>query len=92
MKTYATLQILSTGYIQGSIPPEFSDDNKKPIDMCGTDSIVNLDGRKSIYNLQNDVRTQINKMRRSDIVKFRIVKAAQFLRNERIIYTSELLY
>ena len=92
METYAILQVLSTGYIQGTTPPKFSNDNKKPIDACGSDSIVRLDGRKSIYNLQNDVRTQINKTRRSDVVRFRIVKAAQFLRNERIIYTSELLY
>lgn len=33
MKTYAVLQVLSTGYIDGTIPPKFSDDNKKPIDM-----------------------------------------------------------
>ena len=92
MKTYAVLQVLSTGYISGTIPPQFNENNKQPIDMCGTDSIVNLDGRKSIYNLQDDVRTHINKIRRSDIVKFRIVKTNDFLRNERVIYTSENLF
>jgi len=92
MKTYAVLQVLSTGYINGTIPPQFNENNKQPIDMCGSDSIVNLDGRKSIYNLQNDVRTKINNMRRSDIVKFRIVKTNDFLRNERVIYTSENLF
>jgi len=92
MKTYAVLQVLSTGYIDGTIPPKFSEDNKKPIDMCGSDSIVNLDGRKSVYNLQNDVRLKIGKMKNSSIVKFRIVKTNEFLRNERVIYTSELLF
>ena len=92
MKTYAILQVLSTGYIQGSIPPQFSENNKKPIDACGSDAIVHLDGRKSIYNLQNDVRYHIDKMRRSDVVRFRIVKTNTFLKNERVIYNSELLF
>ncbi len=92
MKTYAILQVLSAGYIDGTIPPKFSDDNKKPIDMCGSDSIVNLDGRKNVYNLQNDVRLKIDKMRKSSIVKFRIVKTNEFLRNERVIYKSENLF
>ena len=92
METYAVLQVLSTGYINGTIPPQFSENNKKPIDMLGSDSIVRLDGRKNIYNLQNDVRERINNMRRSDIVKFRIVKAVDFLRIERTIFESELLF
>lgn len=92
MKTYAVLQVLSTGYIFGTIPPKFDENNKKPIDMCGSDSIVNLDGRKSVFNLKNDVLNTIKRKNINNVVSFRIVKTNDFLRNEKIIYKSELLF
>ena len=37
---------MSTGYIEGTIPPRF-DKPKKLIEACGTDSVLILDGRNS---------------------------------------------
>ena len=42
---YARLFHMSTGYVAGSIPPVFREDNRKPIPDCGSDSIVYIDGR-----------------------------------------------
>lgn len=51
MKHYIQLKSLSTGYIQGSVPPQFSKDNIKPIDSLGSDGIFYLDNRVSLSNM-----------------------------------------
>lgn len=38
----------STGYIAGTIPPQFSPEHVKPIPECGSDSVLHLDGRFSM--------------------------------------------
>ena len=53
MKHYIQFKSLSTGYIQGSIPPEFSKDNIKAIDKLGSDGIYYLDNRLSLQNMIN---------------------------------------
>lgn len=45
--TYAEFYHLSTGYIEGTIPPQFNDANRKPIPVCGSDSVLKMDGRFS---------------------------------------------
>lgn len=38
---------LSTGYVQGSIPPRFDPAHRRPIEVCGDRGIVRVDGRLS---------------------------------------------
>ena len=47
VKKYLQFVQLSTGYIAGTIPPRFSDEHKKPIDKCGSDGVMPIDGRFS---------------------------------------------
>lgn len=66
---YAQFQKLSTGY------PTFTEQNRKPIDMCGSDSVVYLDGRKTIRNLIEDVIKVYEKhSNKNSIIKFQIYK------------------
>jgi hypothetical protein len=51
MKHYIQFKTLSTGYIQGSIPPQFTKENVKPIDKLGSDGIYCLDNRLSLPNM-----------------------------------------
>jgi len=39
---------LSTGYVQGTIPPVFKKSARVPIPACGSDSIYFCDGRHSM--------------------------------------------
>lgn len=45
---YVQFFALSTGYIKGTIPPQFGE--KKPIEACGDRSVVILDMRRKIEN------------------------------------------
>lgn len=38
---------MSTGYVPGSIPPVFCENNRTPIEACGDRGIVRVDGRIS---------------------------------------------
>lgn len=49
---YATFYTMSTGYVEGSCPPEFDDNNRKPIEACGDRSIIIIDGRTTKTNAQ----------------------------------------
>ena len=42
---FAEFYHLSTGYIEGTIPPRFSPDHVKPIPACGDRSVLILDAR-----------------------------------------------
>ena len=53
MKHYIQFKTLSTGYIPNSIPPKFSEEYVKPIDMLGSDGIYYLDNRLSLDNMIN---------------------------------------
>lgn len=45
MKKVVRFYQMSTGYVSGSIPPKFEDSHKKPIEACGSDSVMYPDGR-----------------------------------------------
>ena len=47
---YAEFYHISTGYVAGTIPPQFSDTARKPIPACGSDSVLKIDGRLNAYN------------------------------------------
>lgn len=53
MKHYIQFKTLSTGYIEGTIPPQFSKDHVKPIDALGSDGIYYLDNRLKLSNMIN---------------------------------------
>ena len=48
---YAQFYSMSTGYVDGTIPPQFDDAHKKPIEACGDRSIVIIDARLSKENI-----------------------------------------
>lgn len=92
MKVYCQFKVLSTGYISGTIPPKFSEDNKKPIDLLGSDGVYILDGRKNVTSLIEDCTKRISKLRRNDIVCFEIIKSEEFTNNGKVIYKSNYLF
>ena len=92
MKVYCQFKVLSTGYISGTIPPQYNEDNKKPIDMLGSEGVYILDGRNSLSTLISDSILRKDKMRRTDIVGFEIIKSDNFLNEGKVIYKSELLF
>ena len=47
MKTFIQFYSLSTGYIQGTIPPKFDKAHQKPIEALGSDGVLFVDGRWS---------------------------------------------
>jgi hypothetical protein len=56
MKRFIQFYSVSTGYVQGTIPPVFKDSAKVPIPACGSDSICFIDGRLSLCNRVNLAR------------------------------------
>lgn len=89
MKHYIQFLTLSTGYISGTIPPQFSEDNKKPIDLLGSDGLYYLDNRLSLYNMINKgYEVYANHFKKNSIVGFKIVAYNNsILEKERIIKT-----
>ena len=71
MKHYIQFKTLSTGYIKGSIPPQFSNDCIKPIDKLGSDGVFYLDNRLSLNTMINKGIELCNK--RNNKVGFSIV-------------------
>jgi DNA repair exonuclease SbcCD ATPase subunit len=93
MKAYCQFQVLSTGYVPNSIPPQFKEDLKKPIDKLGSDGVYILDGRNSLNTMINDSIKRLNKINRNNhIVSFKIVKAERFSDNGRVIYQHKNLF
>lgn len=44
---YAQCYVLDTGYVPGTIPPDFTG-ARKPTEACGSDGVLVLDGRWSL--------------------------------------------
>ena len=74
---------MSTGYINGTIPPQFSEDNKKPIEGCGSDSVMLLDNRNSTNTMYYKCLSELKK--RSKFIGFKIVKCNSLLDKEYLI-------
>ena len=45
---FAQFWTMSTGYIPGTIPPEFG--TPSPIEACGSNAVLVIDGRLSLHN------------------------------------------
>jgi len=79
MKIYCQFKHLSTGYIEGTIPPQFSKMHVKPIDLLGSDGVMILDARKNIQNLITDCHERMSQLSKANyIVGFVIIRAQGF--------------
>ena len=91
MKVYAQFFVLSTGYVEGSVPPQFKKELRRPIEKCGSDGVHILDGRKNIHNLVLDARQQLKRITQNKqpnfIVGFQIVRGTSFT-NGRVAYSN----
>ena len=72
---FATFYKLSTGYINGSIPPRFSPDHIKPIPALGSDGVAVFDGRFSIGRCATEAR---DICRKRGFIGFTIERGARF--------------
>lgn len=87
MKYYVQFLTLSTGYVQGSIPPVFKDENKKPVEMLGSDGVRILDGRLSLNSMINETNNTWSKhVNKNSIVGFEIRKGVRFGSNDTVLY------
>ena len=85
MKHFIQLRQLSTGYISGTIPPQFSKDNIKAINSCGSDSVYYLDNRLSLSSMI-DKGFEVCKQRNNK-VGFSIVRYSNSILDGREIKT-----
>jgi hypothetical protein len=90
MKVYAQFYKNSSGYIEGTIPPQFSEDHVKPIEAIGSDGVFILDGRNSLSTWVYDAKQRLEKMKQlgKNFIGFTIVKAEKFTDNGREIYST----
>jgi hypothetical protein len=92
---YVQFKALSTGYIEGTIPPQFSESNRKPIDLLGSDGVARLDSRKSVSSLIEDVIKIYKKhISKSSIVGFEIISSPEnsyCSKYNRVLYTCTKL-
>lgn len=85
MKVYVQFYQLSTGY-DGN---HFSEKNKKPIEMLGSDGVFILDARTTIETMKDDVMSRIQKLSKTRrIIGYKIISATNFSDNGRVLYTS----
>lgn len=59
---FAQFYKMSLGYVQGSVPPIFREENKRPIEACGSDGVLVMDGRFSL-NTQRMVAKEVCRQR-----------------------------
>ena len=85
MKHFIQFKQLSTGYISGTIPPQFSKDNIKAINACGSDSVYYLDNRLSLSSMI-DKGFEVCKQRNNK-TGFSIVRYSDSILNGREIKT-----
>jgi len=87
MKAYVQFFTNSTGYVQGTIPPVFSKENIKPVELLGSEGVYILDGRTSIYTMVEDALLRIERLKRvHEIIGFEI-RMGDFY-NYRVVYKS----
>ena len=90
MKYYTEFYHLSTGYVEGTIPPVYKEENKKLIPAVGSDSVMILDGRNCLYNMceqSKERMEQLNKNLNKGYKGFKIHRADSFTK-ENVIHSS----
>jgi hypothetical protein len=68
---------MSTGYVQGSIPPRFDNAMRTPIEATGDRSVIVLDGRESASTHHNIARVEGAKR---GFIGYKICKGSSFSR------------
>lgn len=81
MPTFAEFYHNSTGYIEGTIPPEFSPEHVKPIPACGDRAIVWLDGRMSHLSLHE---TAMKTCEERGFIGYKLIRGESLLRTQPI--------
>lgn len=84
---FAEFYHLSTGYIEGSLPPKFNNANRKPIPACGSDSILYIDGRYGNDRAAHEARETC---RKRGFVGFTL-NAGSSLSDSRVIRQLEVI-
>ena len=85
MKVYVQFYQMSTGY-DGN---HFSESNKKPIEMLGSDGVFILDARTNIETMKDDVMARLQKLCKTrHIIGYKIISATRFSDEGRVLYTS----
>ena len=78
---FAEFYHLSTGYVAGTIPPQFSDAARRPIPACGSDSVLKLDGR---FSMQTCARIAASVCVRRGYIGFTVNAGESFTRSREI--------
>lgn len=86
MKVYCQFKVLSTGYVPNSIPPQFKEELKKPVNMLGSDGVYVLDGRLSLASMFGLCKDRMEKLGKS-IIGFEIIKSDRFTNDGKVMYT-----
>lgn len=84
---FATFYKPSTGYIAGTIPPQFSSEHVKPIPAMGSDGVAVFDGR---WGRQRCIEAARDIARRRGFIGFTLEAGESFTRS-RVIRPLELL-
>ena len=85
MKVYVQFYQMSTGY-DGN---HFSENNKQPIEMLGSDGVFILDARTNIETMKDNAASRMQKLSKTrHIIGYKIIRATRFLDNGRVIYSS----
>ena len=78
MAIYAQFFTHSTGYVEGTIPPQFSKDAVRPIEACGDRGTLRLSGARMPLN-QPTLRVARQECRRRGFVGFSIIAGESLL-------------
>lgn len=74
MATYIQLYTMSTGYIEGTIPPQFG--APKPTPDCGDKGVIKVDGRLKERSI---VEIALQACRESEFVGYQVLKGKNLL-------------
>ena len=66
----------STGYVAGSIPPRFDPAHRRPIEVCGDQGIVRVDGRLSARSV---VDLAVRTAKERGFIGYQILKGPSLL-------------
>ena len=72
---YAQFYQMSTGYVEGTVPPRFDAAHKKPIEACGDRAVVIIDARLTPTNAAKIAREECIKR---GFVGYRIFEGRSF--------------
>lgn len=85
MKVYVQFYQMSTGY-DGR---HFSEINKKPIEMLGSDGVFILDARTNLETMKDDAASRMQKLSKTrHIIGYKIIRTTSFLDPGRVLYSS----